>query len=104
MNTTCLMGVSPGTIVPAPPVEPAVAPVPPFEPVAAVFPPVAPDALVWPPPCAAAHANAPTTITSTPRNAAKPRRRAERRLENRRRLFGIFDPGRDGPEDELMAA
>jgi hypothetical protein len=44
------------------------------------------------------------TITSTPRKAAKPRRRAERRLENRRRLFGTCDPGREGPEEELMAA
>src|SRR5262245_47828133 len=103
MNTTCLIGVSPGTIVPGPPVEPPPVPVPPFGPVAAVFPP-GPDALVPPPPRVEPHARAAMTTTSTPRNAANPRRRAERRLENRRGRFGICDPGRDGPEEALMAA
>src|SRR5262245_32149914 len=104
ITTTCLLGASPGTLVPGPPVEPPPAPVPPFGPLAAPFPPVGPDALVPPPPRVDPHARAAMTINSTPRNAAKPRRRAERRLEKRRRLFGICDPGRDGPEEALMAA
>jgi hypothetical protein len=104
MNTTCLIGVFPGTIVPPPPVEPPVVPVPAPGPVAAVFPPVGRDALVSPTPLVVAQASAPMTTTSKPRNAANPRRRAERRLEKRRRLLGIREPGREGPEDELMAA
>jgi hypothetical protein len=101
MNTTCSIGVSPGTIVTPPGLGEAPLPVPPLAPGAGEVAPEGPVAARSFPSRVAAHPSAAMTTTTAPRKAANPRRRAARRRESRNRFFGIgtLDPG---PEGVLM--
>src|SRR4249919_3065305 len=102
MNTTCSIGVSPGTIVPPTLPDDPPAPVPPLEPVSVDVPPGGPVDAPSLSPRVEAHPNAAIATTTTPKNTAKPRRCAARRRSNRSRLRGI-GTREPGPDGALMA-